>query len=312
MKENFNSQEHENEIKATRVGGLGGSDAKMVLKVGYNGLAALSNTDRKRLDVMLGKATLDEFEPNDAMIAGHLFEDYLAAGNFWTSESEQDMWEREYKMTDGFEQFNGLSFKLFAHADFYKNGSVIESKYSQKSTDEVERDYNAQLQWYYFLGAKQVKLVHGWGEVNPFEVEDVAIRIIERNEQDIKAFGRGLKLIEEYVQDVEFEQATQQLEYKTDRLPQSQQSNVIAIRTRLSQIKEAENKLDELRADLLKYMEENRIVKIEDDKCIVTYTSPSSKRTFDSKKAQADFPALKGEAYYKISPVKSSITIKLK
>ena len=48
---------HEEEIKTSRVGGLGGSDAAMVLKIGRNGLQALSNTDVKRLRVMLG---LDE------------------------------------------------------------------------------------------------------------------------------------------------------------------------------------------------------------------------------------------------------------
>lgn len=312
METNFNAQEHNAEIKASRVGGLGGSDAKMVLKIGYNGLAALSNTDKERLAVMMGQAEYKEFEPNAAMIAGHLFEDMLAAGNFWGNEDVKDMWKREYKMTDGFEQFNGLSFKLFAHADFYKDGYVIEAKYSQKDTIDVMDTYNAQFQWYYMLGAKGVRLCHGWGSVEPFEVEDIHIQRIERNEQDIKALERGVKLIEEYVREHKNDGAPASTEMVTDKLPQEQQSNVIAIRTRLSQIKFAEDKLADMKAELLAWMEANNVTHIEDEQCTVTYTSATSKRTFNSKKAQADFPALKEDKYFNVVPVKSSITFKLK
>lgn len=309
MEKNFNVQEHDAEIKASRVGGLGGSDAKMVLKVGYNGLASLSNTDKERLAVMMGQAEYKEFEPNAAMIAGHLFEGVLAAGNFWGNEDAKDLWKREYYMQ---EIIKGLPFKTFAHADFYKDGFVIEAKYSQKDTIDVMDTYNAQFQWYYLLGAKGVRLCHGWGSVEPFEVEDVHIQRIERNEQDIQALQNGLQLIAEYVREHENDGAPATVETETDKLPQEQQSNVIAIRTRLSQIKFAEDKLAEMKADLLAWMEQNHVTRIEDEQCTVTYTSATTKRTFNSKKAQADFPALKEDKYFTVSPVKSSITFKLK
>ena len=43
------AQAHAEEIKQTRIGGLGGSDAAMVLRIGQRGLSALTATDTKRL-----------------------------------------------------------------------------------------------------------------------------------------------------------------------------------------------------------------------------------------------------------------------
>ena len=67
---------HKQEIEATRVGGFGGSDAKMIYKIGLKGLSALNNTDKKRIRVAKG---LDEYKPvtmNEAMQRGHDFEDW--------------------------------------------------------------------------------------------------------------------------------------------------------------------------------------------------------------------------------------------
>ena len=67
---------HKNEIEATRVGGFGGSDAKMFYKIGLKGLSALNNTDKKRIRVAKG---IDEYKPapvSEAMQRGHDFEDW--------------------------------------------------------------------------------------------------------------------------------------------------------------------------------------------------------------------------------------------
>ena len=43
--------QHKNEIEGTRVGGFGGSGAKMFYKIGLIGLSALNNSDKKRIRV---------------------------------------------------------------------------------------------------------------------------------------------------------------------------------------------------------------------------------------------------------------------
>ena len=73
---NEQAQKHAQEIQKTRVGGLGGSDAAIVYKIGLNGLAGLTATDMRRLAVMTGKAEQVDFGGNAYTHAGHMFEDY--------------------------------------------------------------------------------------------------------------------------------------------------------------------------------------------------------------------------------------------
>ena len=68
--------QHQSEIERTRVGGFGGSDAKMFYKIGLKGLSALSNSDKKRIRVAKG---IDEYKPifqTEAMRKGHEFEEW--------------------------------------------------------------------------------------------------------------------------------------------------------------------------------------------------------------------------------------------
>lgn len=74
-------------------------------------------------------------------------------------------------------------------------------------------------------------------------------------------------------------------------------------------IKEAE---DALKERVKEEMEARGILKIEDETngMTITYIAPTHRETFDSKKFKAENPDLFDE-YVKLSPVKSSIRIKL-
>lgn len=76
----------------------------------------------------------------------------------------------------------------------------------------------------------------------------------------------------------------------------------------LKEIKEAE---DALRTAILNEMESKGIKKIETDVLSITYKDGYDKETFQSKNFRADHPDMWDE-YIKMSPVKSSIMIKLK
>ena len=65
-------------LKKTRVGGFGGSDARMFYKVGLKGLSALSNTDKKRIAVAKGLQPYKAIKKTAAMQKGHDFEDWYA------------------------------------------------------------------------------------------------------------------------------------------------------------------------------------------------------------------------------------------
>lgn len=195
------TSEHEQEIKRTRVGGLGGSDASILYRVGLNGMSALTNTDKKRLAVMMGLAEPQDFGGNVYTRAGHQFEDVYAEGVAIAAKEANGEYQCEYVM----EQPLAKNFKTFAHADFalnnFMNPDVIECKYVQDTTAATLAKYMPQLQWYYVLGAKSVRLAHGWGSVEPFEIEDVEIAVVERDPQYTKALLQGIKTLDEAISD---------------------------------------------------------------------------------------------------------------
>lgn len=77
------------------------------------------------------------------------------------------------------------------------------------------------------------------------------------------------------------------------------------------QIQDLKALQDKYKATLLKEMEKVNCVNINTDKFVVTYVNPSYRETFDSKRFQKENKKLYDE-YIKLSPVKSSIRIKLK
>ena len=80
----------------------------------------------------------------------------------------------------------------------------------------------------------------------------------------------------------------------------------------IARMKEAEKLAEEHKATLLAWMEAHGVLNIKGEGFTVSYVSPTTKKTFDTKKAQTDFPALKDDKYYKTLAVKSSVKITLK
>ena len=188
------NEAHALEIKQTRVGGLGGSDATILLKIGRDGMAALTNTDLKRLAVMVGTIEQDDWGGNAYTKAGHAFEDY--------AEKVLPFGKHGYEREKMIDAPLARNFKTFAHADFAAGESkmdVVECKFVQKDTQAVASAYAAQLQWYYALGANTVTLYHGTGSVEPFDENTVegTLLPIERDELTIKALLAGIKTLDE-------------------------------------------------------------------------------------------------------------------
>ena len=78
--------------------------------------------------------------------------------------------------------------------------------------------------------------------------------------------------------------------------------------TAMKQLKQQE---DELKATILKEMEEKQIIKLENSDFMITYIQPSDRESFDNKTFKEEYPDLYDQ-YLKMTPVKSSIRIKLK
>lgn len=77
------------------------------------------------------------------------------------------------------------------------------------------------------------------------------------------------------------------------------------------QIKAIKEQEDILKQEILSEMEVKGIIKIETDDLMISYVASSDRETFDSKSFKADHQDMYDE-YVKMTPVKSSIRIKLK
>lgn len=78
--------------------------------------------------------------------------------------------------------------------------------------------------------------------------------------------------------------------------------------TKLATLKEQD---EAMRAAIQKAMEDNGVTKFDGDLITITYTKPTQRTTFDSKKFQAERPKTY-EKYLRTSAVKGSIKLKLK
>ena len=299
---------NQDELLKSHAAGFGGSDAKMFAKIGHVGISALSTTEKKRILVALGKMKPETFGGNVYTEAGHLFEDYCANAAYSVCKGMER--EKYIELKGSGEPRN---FKVFAHADFYDDTThaVVECKYSQDETMKVYEDYYAQLQWYYMIGVDNVTLLHGWGKVLPFEVVGVLPVEVDKDDEFIYWLRHGISILDQAIEDGVFDG------YDTTEVTISELSDVQLqaceqLTASMRTIKEIESKAEESRATLLAWMEANGILSIKGDGFMVSYVSPTTRKTFDTKKAQADFPALKDDQYYKTSAVKSSVKITLK
>lgn len=75
--------------------------------------------------------------------------------------------------------------------------------------------------------------------------------------------------------------------------------------------KEVKAKEDELKKAILLEMETKRVIKLDTGALLISYVAATDRETLDSKALKEELPDIY-DTYVKISPVKSSIRIKLK
>ena len=299
---------HAEEIQKTRVGGLGGSDAALVLRVATKGLAGLTATDLKRLCVMLGTSEQEDFGGNAYTNAGHAFEDFAEQNLPFSSVTG---YEREKVMAAKL----ALNFKTFAHADFVTGKErldVVECKFVQQNTAKVAAKYWPQLQWYYMLGAKSVTLYHGVGNVEPFEVLEGTLEKIERDQETIDLLLQGIKLLDDAL--------------TSGWRPEPQEKEVVSnapdiVRKAfeaMADIKEREKAIAAEKAEASKVLKEycegwgfTGILADDGSKRQVIYTKGGVSKTFDAAAFLKDHPEYQNHPeYWKTSTRASSVTFK--
>lgn len=304
------AQEHAQEIRNTRVGGLGGSDASILLKIGTAGMSALTTTDNKRLAIMCGTSDQTDWGGNAYTNAGHMFEDY--------AEKTLPL-NANYKREEFIERKLAISFKTFAHADFTErndeNGlerlTVVECKFVQGTTANTISKYYAQLQWYYMLGADAVVLYHGTGTADPFEVFECEAVQVERDETAIKTLLNGIEILDRAIQDGWKPENVEKVQIGDT--PESVQDAFERWQAIQAEKKELEAKENEVKATIKEYLEDfgfTGIVAQGDVKHQVIYKRGGTNLSFDCAKFIAEHPEFDLPEYYKKTTIKSSVTFK--
>ena len=287
---------HKQEIEVTRVGGFGGSDANLFYRVGLRGLSALNNTDKKRIRVAKG---IDEYKPiamNDAMQRGHDFEDF-----YEMSESTSLMVREALFSAD-----LAKNFKTFFHADFADKLYVYELKCVQ-NPDNVEKDYEAQLQWQAMVSGMKVCLVV-CDSAKRFEDYNEPIEIT-RDENVISILKNGIRLIDENWETLDLEVGEEWSE--SDLMP-FEKSDIAVFTSYLQRIQQLEELAEESKAKVFQFMKDNNIKSLKSDSYTVTFTPESTTTSIDKKKLFTAYPKIKEQDYIKTSPKKAYITVKLK
>jgi len=307
--------DEKNEITKTRIGGLGSSDAKMVAKIGRNGI--LGDSDRKRIAIMLG---LDEQKQFTSIATEH--------GNF-IENSIFKLLTSKYNnaLSNPYTKHDMLSdkygFDIFNHIDYevQTNDKLIwfECKATNKNIDDTINDYIHQLQWHTVIGenkASKLCLKFELYIVHYFDVEkefifnsdNFEIKLIDIHfEKEI--ISKGLEIIsDEIKKGFEYEKRS---ELFLSDLPEKWQNEAYEIQQILIRKKYEEQKVEEFKIKLSEIMGKNNIKSIVNDFFSITYVSETLSTKFDSKKLMAEMPEIY-EKYTKQSPVKQSIRLKIK
>ncbi len=297
-------QAHQRKIEESRVGGFGGSDAKMFYKIGLNGLSALSNTDKLRIRVAKG---IDEYKPinaTEAMQKGHDFEDWLAE----TMDDELEGFIREYRVEPKNEL--AVNFNVFAHADFYNEEEkwVVELK-CVSDVDKVQENYMAQLQWYYMLGCSEVGLIVCDSRFDDFEEGLQEPAVVEKNKHYIEVLRHGIKLLDDNWDNLDLKIGD---EWDESDLFPSEQKEVQLMTSYLQQIKAMEMQIEESKAKLLDMMTESGVKSIKSDAYNITVVPPGTTSRFNKKKLLSDYPEINEADYTATSVRKAYLKITLK
>ena len=280
------------EIESTRVGGFGGSDAAMFLRIAKKGgVEELSNTDLYRIAVAMGIKPYVPVSPTEAMNNGHIFEDSyerILKDSIWAV-------DREVKLVAECQPAN---FRIFAHADFVINGKsavkkfliVHECKFIQdeeKTVDDVAETYKAQLQWYYMLDVVEyVDLIRGYGDPEHPSTQSL---IIEKNEDIIDALKLGIRLLDEAISDG----WVPEIEEEFACAMSEKMQNIIHDYEKLKFQKSAiDQKLEELQKQIVEYMTIGNVAKINGILGTISRTADSVVESFDSKKFEKENPEL--------------------
>lgn len=303
--------ENKNEIINTRVGGLGSSDAKMV--VGIAERETLNYADKERIAVMLGLAEKRQIT-SKAIELGNIIEDAVFEV-FKTQFGENIASNPRYTM-----ELN-LDYRVSNHIDFEISSDSeliwIEHKSTIHGIDQALEDYKYQLAWHAMLGqekalneGKKFKLLlshydtNGWD--NEFNADKLSIVEVTPNTHLIDKICKGLLIINEQIPTFEWHEGI----LHASSLPAEINDKCEMMAEHLRKIKEMTEQVDNFKSKMCELMVANNVKSIVTDAFTITLVEQSVSTTFDKAKFTKEHPEMVAQ-YEKKSIRKPYVNIKL-
>lgn len=294
-------EDYKQEIINTRKGCMGGSDAKtlaQIVNLGY-----VPKSAYKRLAVVKGLIEQEEI-PQTAEIA---FGNYVEQQMFEYLKSQDERYESNPLWIS--EKYSRKNVKCIAHPDIVlkdekkKTLYVYEVKASKKTTKDVRNTYIAQL-FHENILAKEIaqKLGRNWkvksclvhymtegidlNEEFAFDPERVVIKECKFNSSCFD-IGLAMTMVSEFLET--FEDYYSDDEVDASLLPEQVQETLNTISNILIEIKEREQRVNEFKDRLYKFLEEKQIKSIKSDTFSILRIDPTESVTFDYKKYLDDY-----------------------
>ena len=305
--------EHKQEIINTRVGGLGSSDAKMVVGIAERG--QLNYADKERIAVMLGLTEKRQIT-SKAIELGNIIEDAVFEV-FKTQFGENITSNPRYEI-----EFY-LNYRVSNHIDFEISTPDeliwIENKSTIHGINQALEDYKYQLAWHTMLGqdkalneGKKFRLMLSHYDTNGFDGEFEADKLniveVKPNKHYIDKIAKGLLIINDALPTFTWEKNEGILHASS--LPVEINDKCEMIATHLRKIKELTEQVDTFKQRMCELMVANNVKSIVTDAFSITLVEQSVSTTFDKSKFAKEHPEMVAQ-YEKKSIRKPYVTIKI-
>ena len=288
-------EDYKQEIRDTRLGCLGSSDASILKQIATNG--TIPKSAYKRLAIVKGLIPQKDIPMTDAIRLGNEMEmeiyKYLSSTNsLWKSNVR---WESK--------NLSRKNCKLIAHPDLVyedettKTLYVVEVKTTKFSFKETRYTYNDQLYIEQILAQERAnELGSGW-KVNlalcVYSTEGLDIkeqvdfdpsRLTIKNVKIANAFeiAKAMDMVNGFLET--FNEYYEGEEVDAEYLPESVKTQFSAVATCLKEIKERERKVEDFKKKLYAFLTERGIKKVACDDFSFTVVEPSESVSFDSKR----------------------------
>lgn len=293
--------DYKQEIRDSRRGCLGGSDARLLQQISECGY--IPDSAKKRLAVCKGLIENDDSFQTNAMRAGDVIENAIYEHLTQLDESYQSnpLWVSE--------KYSKPNCRLICHPDIVKVDKekklvkVYECKCTKYPIEDTLHTYRPQLYIEYLLGQEYAKTLGRGYNVAVYLVhyntqgldlsEGIEFDVDRLTTKSVKFRGglfsveKAMEIIDDYLNNLDYyvEGDVVEAEY----LPTEIYDKFANVATILREIKEREKQVETFKQRLYDFLSERGITKVKCDDFSFSLVKPTTSKSFDAKTFLADY-----------------------